>query len=119
MDKSQSYFVYNPPKSNSHGHGVRDKNVKRATQKVIDALVSSFNATTDNKLQLTLSYNKKSEFQKGQKTIKRINEFLGSPKKEWDSAEEEDMDNTITWENDNADILEFLEYIDKLDDDSY
>ena len=119
MDRTQSYFAYSPPKSNSHGHGVRDKNVRRATQKVIDSFVSSFKATTDNKLQLTLHYDKINELQKAHKTIEKLNEFLGLPKREWDNAGFEIMDNTITWENDNMNILDLLDYVDKLKDDSY
>jgi hypothetical protein len=86
LDKSLSYFVYSPPKSNSHGHGVRDKNLRRATQKLIDSFVSSFKATTDNKLQLTLRYDKNNELQKAHKTIEKLNEFLGTSKREWDNA---------------------------------
>jgi hypothetical protein len=119
MDKTQSYFVYSPPKSNSHGHGVRDKNVKRATQRVIDSFVDSFNATAGNELQLTLRYDKNTELQKAHKTIEKLNEFLGSSKREWDNAGHEYMNNTITWENDTANILDLLDYIDKLKDDSY
>ena len=76
MDQTKSYFVYSPPKSNSHGHGVRDKNVRRATQRVIESFVDAFNATTDNKLQLTLHYDKKNELEKARKTIEKLNEFL-------------------------------------------
>lgn len=119
MDKTLSYFVYRPPKSNSHGHGVRDKNVRRATQNLIDSFVTSFKATTDNRLQLTLSYDKNNELQKAHKTIEKLNEFLGISKREWDNAGFENMDNTITWENENTNILEFLYYVEKLKDDSY
>lgn len=119
MDKTLSYFVYSPPKSNSHGHGVRDKNVRRATQNLIDSFVSSFKATTDNRLQLTLSYDKNNELQKAHKTIEKLNEFLGISKREWDNSGFENMDNTITWENENTNILEFLDYVDKIKDDSY
>jgi hypothetical protein len=119
MDKTLSYFVYSPPKSNSHGHGVRDKNVRRATQKLIDSFVNSFNATTDNKLQLTLRFDKNNELEKAYKTIEKLNEFLGTPKREWDNAGFESMDNTITWENDKTNILDLLDYIEKLKDDSY
>ena len=119
MNKKLSYFVYSPPKSNSHGHGVRDKNIRRATQNVIDSFVSSFKATTDNKLQLTLSYDKTNEIQSAKNTIKKLNDFLGVSKREWDNAGYENMDNTITWENENTNILDLLEFVDKLKDDSY
>lgn len=119
MDKTLSYFVYSPPKSNSHGHSVRDKNVRRATQNLIDSFVNNFKATTDNKLELTLSYDKKNEIQKAQNTIKKLNEFLGVSKREWDNAGYENMENTITWENENTNILDLLDYVDKLKNDSY
>ncbi len=119
MDKTLSYFVYSPPKSNSLGHGVRDKNVRQATQKLIDSFVSNFKATTDNKLQLTLHYDKNNEFQKANKTIEKLNEFLGLSIREWDNVGFENMDNTITWENENTNILDLLDYIDKLKDESY
>ncbi|ABG59733.1 hypothetical protein [Cytophaga hutchinsonii] len=119
MDKTLSYFVYSPPKSNSHGHGVRDKNVRRATQRLIDSFVSSFKATTDNRLQLTLSHDKNNELQKARNTIEKLNNFLGTAKREWDNAGFEKMENTMTWENENANILDLLDYIDKLKDDSF
>lgn len=119
MDKTKSYLVYSPPKSNSHGHGVRDKNVRRATQRLIDSFVGTFNATTDNKLQLTLHYDKKSELEKANNTIDKLNKFLGLPKREWDNAGYEQMDNTITWESENANILDLLNYVDKIKDDNY
>lgn len=119
MDQTQSYFVYRPPKSNSHGHSVRDKNVRRATEKVIDSFVRSFNATTDNKLQLTLHYDKKNELQKAFKTIEKLNEFLGPAKRTWDNAGFEHIDSTITWESEKINILDLLDYVDKIKDDSY
>ncbi len=119
MDQALSYFVYSPPKSNSHGHGVRDKNVRRATQRLIDSFVGSFNATTDNKLQLTLSYDKNTELQKARNTIEELNNFLGTAKREWDNAGFENMENTVTWENENTNILDLLDYIDKLKGDNF
>lgn len=115
MDKSLSYLVYSPPKSNSHGHGVRDKNVRRATKRVIDSFVDSFNATTDNKLKLTLHYDKNSEMGIAQRTIEKLTEFLGASKREWDNAGFESMDNTITWECKNTNILDLLEFEERLD----
>jgi hypothetical protein len=119
MDHTKSYFVYSPPKSNSHGHGVRDKNVIRATQKVIDCFVSSFNATTDNKLQLTLHYDKNSELQKASKTIEKLNEFLGPSQREWNNIGYEHMENTITWEVLKISIIDLLKYTEKIKDDSF
>jgi hypothetical protein len=119
MDKTLSYFVYRPPKSNSHGHGVRDKNVRGATQKLIDSFVCNFKATTDNKLQLTLHYDKNHELQKAHKTIEKLNEFLGVSKREWDNAGYENMENTITWENENTNILDLLDYVHKLENENY
>lgn len=36
-NKDISILMYVSPKSNSHGHAVRDKNIKRALRKVVDA----------------------------------------------------------------------------------
>ncbi len=111
--------MYCPPKSNSHGHAVRDKNVKRATQKLIDSFVNNFNATTDNKIQLTLDYDKNNELQKANKTIEKLNNFLGFAKRECNNVGFEQMENTITWENENTNILDLLDYVENLMDDSY
>lgn len=119
MDKTLSYLVYSPPKSNSHGHGVRDKNIRRATQRVIDSFVENFNATTDNKVQLTLYYNKKNESEKTRNTIEKLNEFLGPLKNEWNNAGFEHHENSITWETERTNILELLDYADTLKGDDF
>jgi hypothetical protein len=99
---------------------VRDKSVRRATQKVIDSFVNTFKATTDNKIQLTLHYDKKNELEKAHNTIEKLIEFLGPSKLEWDNSTGfQNMDNTITWESDNTKILDLLDYVDKLRDESY
>lgn len=119
MDKLLSYLVYSPPKSISHGHGVRDKNVRNATQKVISAFVECFDAITDNKVQLELSYDKKSELEKAHKTITKLNEYLGLSIRKWDNFGYENMENTITWESYNTNILDLLEYVDKINNVDY
>lgn len=119
MDRTQSYFVYSPPKSNSNGHGVRDKNVVRATQKVIVAFVESFNATAGDRVQLTLHYDKKNELEKARNVIDKLNIFFGPSTRRWDNAGFEKLDNTIQWEFEKKNILEILNYVEELNDDSY
>jgi hypothetical protein len=41
MNQFDSYLVYQPPKSNSHGHWVRDKNIGRGLQRTAHALVNN------------------------------------------------------------------------------
>ena len=118
MDRSLSYFVYRPPKSNSHGHGVRDNNVRRATQKVIDSFVDAFNATPNKELQLTLYYDI-NELHNAQRVRRKLNEFLGLAKREWDNLGYEHMRNSITWESSEKNIFDLLDYIDKLKDESF
>ena len=119
MDETLSYLVYCPPKSNSHGQAVRDKNLTRATQRLIDSFVTNFKAITDNKIQLTLYYDKNKETLKAYKTIEKLIELLGVSTRQWDNTGYENMDNTITWENDNVNILDLLDFVDKLHDDTY
>jgi hypothetical protein len=119
MDKTQSYFVYAPPKSNSHGHAVRDKNIIRATKNVIESFVSNFNATTDNKLLLTLQYDKKSELPQALKTIERLNEFLGPSKNESDNLGFDFIANSITWESYSVNVFDLLNYVNQIKDESF
>ncbi len=119
MEKLLSYIVYRPPKSISHGHGVRTKNVRKATQKVISAFLECFDAKTDNKVQLLLSYDKKRELEKAHKTINKLNEYLGLSIREWDNIGYENMENTITWESHNSNIVDILEFVDKINNADY
>lgn len=119
MDRTKSYFLYVPPKSNSHGHAVRDKNVKRATQKVIDCFVENFNAITNNEVQLTIYFNNDDELQKAQKTTEELNKFLGLPKREWNNAGFEHAPNYITWETNDKFILETIDYVNQLSEDRF
>lgn len=41
MNQFESYLVYQPPKSNSHGHWVRDKNIDRGLRRTVDAFVTN------------------------------------------------------------------------------
>ena len=59
MDKNLSYLVYVPPKSNSHGHSVRDKNINRGLIKTIDTFVENFGAIQFGNSQVTLYYDNK------------------------------------------------------------
>jgi hypothetical protein len=119
MDQKLSYLAYSPPKSNSHGHGVRHKNVKLATQKVIDSFVGLFNATNNDTLSLTLYYDKKTELDKANKTIEKLTEYLGPTIREWDNEGFEYMQNTVNWESKTISIIELLDYIENIKDDSY
>jgi hypothetical protein len=118
MHPDSSYFVYCPPKSNSHGHSVKDKNLKRATQKVIDSFMSSFNAVPDNKLQLTLHYDKINELQKAQKTIELLSNFLGPNNRESDNYCGLNIENTISWENIKTPILDIINFIESNKDET-
>jgi hypothetical protein len=55
---------------------VRDKNIKRAVQKVVDSFVDNFKATSNDKLQLTLHYDKSNELelQSAHKTVEKLND---------------------------------------------
>lgn len=119
MDERLSYFAYSPPKSNSHGHASRDKNLQRATQKVIDSAVSLFNATCDEKLSLTLRYDKKTELEKAHKTINKLTAFLGPQHSEWDNADFEFIENSVSWKSKTQSILDLIAYANTIQDDNY
>lgn len=108
MDKTLSYFVYSPPKSNSHGHGIRDKNVKRAVQRYVNSFVNSFNAIAIRELLVTLRYDRRNEIehQNAQVIIEKLDDFLGTSNK--------DLGSTITWQNKEKDILDILEYLEQI-----
>ncbi len=112
MDRTLSYFVYRPPKSNSHGHGVRDKNVKRAVQKYVNSFVKNFNAVATKDLQVTLRYDRRNEIehQNAQGIIEKLDNFLGASNKE--------LGTTITWQNEEKDILDILAYLEHINSES-
>jgi hypothetical protein len=57
MNRSESYLVYVPPKSNSHGHWVRDKNMVRGLKRTVDAFVKNLNMSQFGSLDLRLEEN--------------------------------------------------------------
>jgi hypothetical protein len=61
MNKLESYLVYQPPKSNSHGHWVRDKNIGRGLQRTIHAFVNNLNMHQDGDLDIRLPKDDNSE----------------------------------------------------------
>jgi hypothetical protein len=61
MNKLESYLVYQPPKSNSHGHWVRDKNIARGLKRAIDAFVSNLTLCQIGDLDIRLPKDSDSE----------------------------------------------------------
>ena len=118
MDNTQSYLVYSPPKSTSHGHSVRGKNIRHLTQKVIDSFVLFFNAKIFNKLKVTLDY-EKNELENAYRTIEKLNEFLGAPISETDKTGYGNVKMSTSWENEGKNILELLDFIDKINDERF
>jgi hypothetical protein len=119
MDSTKSYLVYMPPKSNSHGHGVRAKNIIAATQMVIDAFKDSFNAKYDKNLQLTVNYNSKKEQEEADRTISRIVEFMGLPTRTSDAVVPMENDKSLTWEAVDLEMPAVLDYVNQINDDRF
>jgi len=119
MDKTQSYIVYRPPKSNSFGHAIRDRNISRATKMVIDGFKECFDNTSEDTLKLTLYYNKKEELEKAHKTIDKLNEFMGLPIREWENIGFDLMENNITWQNKEKSILDVIAYVEELKEECF
>ena len=113
MNKNLSYFVYRPPKSNSFGHAVRDKNISRALKKMIDALTDILNAKPIDELTVIIYYKKvdELEFQSAIKVIDQLSKLLGEPQRRWDNTGFEQHDNYVTWVNKDKNIFEVLELI--------
>jgi len=113
MDKEKSFFVYTPPKSNSHGHAVRDKNISRGLKKVVDAVVENFGAEQSDKMELNIYYDKVNveEFLFAKNTIVKLNQLLGKPLREWENTGYEYLKNSMTWESAEKNIFDVLSYL--------
>ncbi len=113
MDITKSFFVYSPSKSNSNGHGVRDKDITRGLKKVVDAVVGNFGAKQSDKMELNIYYDKVNveEFLCAKNTIIKLNEFLGKPLRDWENTGYEYLKNSMTWESDKKNIFDVLSYL--------
>jgi hypothetical protein len=61
MNTLESYLVYQPPKSNSHGHWIRDKNIGRGLQRTVQAFVTNLNMHQIGDLDIRLPKDSNSE----------------------------------------------------------
>ncbi|ESU18454.1 hypothetical protein FCR2A7T_29360 [Flavobacterium cauense R2A-7] len=120
MDRNLSYFVYQPPKSNSHGHGVRDKNILRGLKKVIDVFTENFGEMQSDKLELDLYYDKanEEEFILAKNTISKLEEFLGLSIRQWENTGYEHLKDSMSWENDKKNIFDLLTYLNTYEDEA-
>ncbi len=119
MDKNLSYFSYRPPKSNSMGHSIRDRNLRRVTSKLAEVFIKYFDAKPDEEMQVNIYYDKKDDIavKKAQNTISKLNSFLGGPLREWDNPGYEHSENSVTWETKEKDIFSLLDFIESYKSD--
>jgi len=115
LERHLSYLIYTPPKSNSHGHGARDRNLQRALTKTVDAFTDHLKAYPAEKLGVVLYYHKESEKEllQAEYTIATICRLIGEPKYTWDNADYPALPNSVTWETDDKTIFEMLEHLEK------
>lgn len=115
-NKDISILMYVPPKSNSHGHAVRDKNIKRALRKVVDAFISNLKVTVENEMQITIYFDKKDkkELLLANNTIFYLTEYLGKYKTEWINPGYEYFKDSISWEVKGKDCFDLLDYLDQI-----
>ena len=115
MNREKSYFVYCPPKSNSHGHTVRDKNIKVGLTKVVNAIVENLNAKQNGKMNLDIYFEKGNaeELISAKNTTEKLNQFLGLPLREFDNTGFESHKNSVTWESNSKNIFDLLDYLEK------
>ena len=111
MDKNLSYLVYVPPKSNSHGHSVRDKNINRGLIKTIDTFVENFGAIQFGNSQVTLYYDNKIDNQISiDNSISKLNGLLGKPLGTWENTGFPKLKNSIYWTTSDKNIFELEEF---------
>lgn len=111
MDKNLSYLVYVPPKSNSHGHSVRDKDINRGLKKITETFTENFGVTQFGEVQVTLYHNSKKDNQiQIDNSISKFKELLGVPLRTWGNAEYPDLRNSITWETTDKSIFDIEDY---------
>ena len=113
MNTNASFFVYTRPKSNSHGHYVKDKNLSRGLTQVINAFEKGFEGYQSGNIQVEIFYNKEyeHELELAQQTVSKLNTFLGLPIHKWENSGDEYFKNSIRWESASKNILDILEFI--------
>lgn len=76
--------MYVPPKSSSHGHAIRDKNIKRALRRVVDAFISNLRVIAGDELRITIYFDKdnKEELFLANNTTACLTQYLGENKRE-------------------------------------
>lgn len=113
MNTNASFFVYTRPKSNLHGHYVKDKNLSRGLTKVINAFEKGFEGYQSGNIQVEIFYNKEyeKELELAQQTVSKLNTFLGLPIHKWENSGDEYFKSSIRWESASKNILDILEFI--------
>jgi hypothetical protein len=111
-DKTLSYFVYQPPKSNSFGHGVRGNDIEGNLKKTIDSFVENFDVKPKGKLKTTIEYDGTNEQELALKynTVTALNSMLKNPLREH-TAQFVGFKDSVTWENSDKTILDVLKCI--------
>lgn len=113
MDTNASFFVYALPKSNSHGHYVKDKNLIRGLTKAISAFEKGFAGYQSGNVQVEIFYKKDNEQELvlAHQTLSKFNNFLGLPIHKWENTGDEYLKSSVRWESSSKNILDILEYL--------
>lgn len=113
MNTNASFFVYTRPKSNSHGHYVKDKNLTRGLTKAINAFEKGFAGYQSGNVQVEIFYKKdnEQEFVLAQQTLSKFNNFLGLPIHKWENTGDEYLKSSVRWESSSKNIFDILEYL--------
>lgn len=118
INKDISILVYAPPKSNSHGHAVRDKNIKRALRKVVDAFISNLKVVRNDELRVDIYFDKNDEKELllANNTISYLTQYLGKYTREWVNPGYEYLKDSKTWEIKGKDCFDLLDYLEQIND---
>jgi hypothetical protein len=121
MEKSLSYLAYVPPKSNSHGHAVRDKDILRAINRLSTAVNNSFGIESWRKPNMTVSYYKQNveQLAKATKTLERLIPIFGKPSRTHDNKDFPDYPCSCTWQTLNITMIDVTKQVlELLDNDT-
>jgi hypothetical protein len=110
VDLTKTYLTYSPPKSNSFGNTIRDKNILRGLKSILNVFSKHFDLKEFLELSVNINRDNNGEnWYSRIKTLEFLKELLGEPK--FGPIEGySDIDKPILWMVNDKNIFDVLEH---------